>query len=542
MAMRTLRTVLIALSSAHVVFAIGGTTAPAAGEEPRFRITDLGVMSEEPTARSMALGINALGEVVGWSGPNDENPYAFIWLPEANYGELAPGPLYSLTKLDLGSDYISEAHDINDRGEIAGQLGRSIFSPTARFWRYDDGWSSLDLSDSGLDSRAFAVSNHDNPFVVGWHDATDQQQQEGYICDVNGAPLKFAYRAKITGDSVQRTDLNSDPPADMNTIAYDLDDWTEIPDVVGMMDDCGGAHFHCPEERRAAYWPEGGETFLDGLDPEDPDSTWRTEARGISQVGLTIEIAGVAWDWEYEEECYPHAAYWLGPDGTCIRLPDAPTIPPTTSTGQAICRHDDFVWIAGWEGQPDDLLNRCYAILWEKEDGGNWQPIVLDTAIPTCSDEVWRLYQAQDLNGDGWIVGVGWNETWSQVRAFLLTPVRSEEECPWDLDRDGDVDTADLLELLGSWGECPVGKICWTDFNTNCETDTADLLALQGHWGPCDGDGASQVPEEILAAWLAGGGEEALLSNNITAEQVGACLDKPTSAEAVAALYELLFN
>jgi len=61
-------------------------------------------------------------------------------------------------------------------------------------------------------------------------------------------------------------------------------------------------------------------------------------------------------------------------------------------------------------------------------------------------------------------------------------------------------------------------------------------------WRHCDGDGGSQVPEEILAQWLAAGGEEALLSNDITAAQVGACLDKSSPAEAIAALYELPFN
>jgi len=541
MATRTSRTVLITVSSSTFAFALGGITAPAAGQDPRFRVTDLGLISADPVhSKSMALGINALGEVVGWSGRGDAEPYAFIWLPEPNYG-LSAGPLHSLTQLDQGlNECISEAHDINDRGEIAGQLGAGTTDPAARFWRYDDGWSSLDLSDSGLDSRAFAVSNHDDPFVVGWHDATDQQQQQGYLCDLEDypEPLKFAYSAKITGASFQRTDMNADPPDNRNTMAYDVDDWPDFPHIVGVMDNCGGTGLPCPTERLALYWWAGQETLLDSLDP-CPETDYRAEARGISQVGVTIEIAGIAWDWEYPDACFPHAAYWLGWDGTCIELPDPPT-PRTTSTGQAICRHDNVVRIAGWEGKPADPPYKCDAVLWEKEDGGNWQAIVLDDAIPTCSHEDWNLYQAQDVNAEGWIVGVGYWAPFEQVHAFLLTPIN--HDCPWDVNGDGTVDTADLLELLGAWGTCRTGHICRTDINLDCVTNTADLLLLQGNWGPCDGDGGGQVPEEILAEWLAAGGEEALLSDAISAEQVGACLDKATPAEAIAALYDLLFN
>ena len=55
----------------------------------------------------------------------------------------------------------------------------------------------------------------------------------------------------------------------------------------------------------------------------------------------------------------------------------------------------------------------------------------------------------------------------------------AEETCPADFDGDGDVDTADLLHLLGAWGT-PNG-----DVDGDGDTDTADLLALLGAWGAC---------------------------------------------------------
>jgi len=51
--------------------------------------------------------------------------------------------------------------------------------------------------------------------------------------------------------------------------------------------------------------------------------------------------------------------------------------------------------------------------------------------------------------------------------------------CPGDFDGDNDVDTADLLHLLGAWGT-PNG-----DVDGDGDTDTADLLALLGGWGTC---------------------------------------------------------
>jgi hypothetical protein len=57
--------------------------------------------------------------------------------------------------------------------------------------------------------------------------------------------------------------------------------------------------------------------------------------------------------------------------------------------------------------------------------------------------------------------------------------IRLPSDCPADFDGDGDVDTADLLYLLGAWGT-PDG-----DVDGDGDTDTADLLALLAAWGEC---------------------------------------------------------
>jgi len=57
--------------------------------------------------------------------------------------------------------------------------------------------------------------------------------------------------------------------------------------------------------------------------------------------------------------------------------------------------------------------------------------------------------------------------------------IETATECPADFDGDGDVDTADLLFLLGAWGT-PDG-----DVDGDGDTDTSDLLALLAAWGEC---------------------------------------------------------
>lgn len=52
-----------------------------------------------------------------------------------------------------------------------------------------------------------------------------------------------------------------------------------------------------------------------------------------------------------------------------------------------------------------------------------------------------------------------------------------------DLDGDGDTDAADLAQLLGSWGQCP---LCPADLSGDGVIDATDLAFLLGNWGPCE--------------------------------------------------------
>lgn len=60
--------------------------------------------------------------------------------------------------------------------------------------------------------------------------------------------------------------------------------------------------------------------------------------------------------------------------------------------------------------------------------------------------------------------------------------IPDECECPADFDFDGDVDAADLAELLASWGAC---VDCPADFDGDDDVDAADLAELLSAWGSC---------------------------------------------------------
>lgn len=52
-----------------------------------------------------------------------------------------------------------------------------------------------------------------------------------------------------------------------------------------------------------------------------------------------------------------------------------------------------------------------------------------------------------------------------------------------DLNGNGQTDAADLAQLLGSWGPCP---LCPADLNGDGIIDATDLAFLLGNWGPCE--------------------------------------------------------
>ena len=76
-------------------------------------------------------------------------------------------------------------------------------------------------------------------------------------------------------------------------------------------------------------------------------------------------------------------------------------------------------------------------------------------------------------------------EVEGSVEAFALgtgSIIGANCGCPADLNNDGTVDSADLAQLLGAWGENPGHP---ADFTGDGVVDSADLAQLLGAWGAC---------------------------------------------------------
>jgi hypothetical protein len=96
---------------------------------------------------------------------------------------------------------------------------------------------------------------------------------------------------------------------------------------------------------------------------------------------------------------------------------------------------------------------------------------------PDC----WFMWMGSDAGDDYcWFEEDGERTAFNRNYSLCLSPL----QVTGDVDGDGDVDTADLLQLLAAWGDCPEPpEDCPADLDGDGDVDTADLLTLLGNWG-----------------------------------------------------------
>jgi probable HAF family extracellular repeat protein len=225
----------LTLSLAPTLWRVGMPAAllrsgtPVASAATTYTITDLGALPG--SSSSGATGINASGQVVGWSGFADGNQHAFLW----QHGTIT----------DLGTlpgDASSVASSINDAGQVVGWSGTASGNQHAFLWQHG---TMTDLGALPGSSRSGALGINDSGQVVGSADIdlTDQDHpflwQHGtmtalgllpgdYFSDANainasGQVVGFSSPAREIGHTVlwhngTITDLGT-PPGDARSRA-----------------------------------------------------------------------------------------------------------------------------------------------------------------------------------------------------------------------------------------------------------------------------------------------------------------------------------
>ncbi len=116
------------------------------------------------------------------------------------------------------------------------------------------------------------------------------------------------------------------------------------------------------------------------------------------------------------------------------------------------------------------------------------EPQLNDGLLGPVGQDILERTWAGLLLGDDWsLLGKFSDQFTPQQMDFFRSATfdRMVDEflSPADLDRDGDVDVSDLLNLLANWGPCGDCENCPQDINGDCAVGVVDLLILLGEWG-----------------------------------------------------------
>jgi hypothetical protein len=72
--------------------------------------------------------------------------------------------------------------------------------------------------------------------------------------------------------------------------------------------------------------------------------------------------------------------------------------------------------------------------------------------------------------------------TWLGDGVVCADGICEQNDCPADIDGDGEVGVSDVLSVIAAWGSC---SGCAADVNGDGSVNVSDLLEVVGGWGPC---------------------------------------------------------
>jgi len=151
---------------------------------------------------------------------------------------------------------------------------------------------------------------------------------------------------------------------------------------------------------------------------------------------------------------------------------------------------DDPGEASGYVGEPGDTVFTARH---------TWSPCCTDGVVYSGLDcNATAIVEFTDVDGnpgndtiDGLSEWIAFSADGTEIPLALEADRRvrirvvPDPTCPWDLTCDALVGAADLLLLLGSWGDCTPGENCPADIDDDGSVGTTDLLALLSNWGPC---------------------------------------------------------
>ena len=190
-------------------------------------------------------------------------------------------------------------------------------------------------------------------------------------------------------------------------------------------------------------------TTIAGVTWNDPEACPATDSVHVLQIhGTNDEVVlynGGAWD---PARPYPGAVetteQWASKNGCLLEGVESPD------------RIDFDANVPGAEGRHAEYTNACH---------------------PNGSATIWRL------EGSTHTIQMT-DDARAGIFAFMRNHPKTDAGCTGDVDGDAVIDGADLVQLLGDWGDC-TDDPCTTDINGDGTIDGIDVTNLLGAWGPC---------------------------------------------------------
>ncbi|MFO0827478.1 MAG: hypothetical protein U0572_04945 [Phycisphaerales bacterium] len=464
----------------------------------RYYVSDLGEFPSCSTRASYrATAINDCGVIVGYveEGPSHVCVnHGWVWSLCGTYG-VAPRTLIDLS-LAAGDSELSQAWDVNSSGCVVGaQSIQGVTRPIV--WRVDQysaGTIPRVILGNNQQGEAHGINDPTTtapaPIVVGWTTTGT----------FGTTDLAFKHVFGVDGNTTL-TPLNPFGD-DHDSRAFDVTTPTATTPApwVGGFSGFVVVGQSCAEQvpNDAVRWALSGTSAAAGLREDflpssSPLNLQLWDAK-VNAANVNRYFAGTFRDPSAVIPCKYRAGFWRS-DGTAIDLwASAPAaLQGSDSQAYGMSAADSAglgLLVVGAE------TSAVKGALWWRAStpsSPGSASFVTRRADDLCfagNGSTWQLYEFQDVNSQGWLVGqglhvLGGTTDPARVHAFLLAPVPQTPNCLAELTGDGVINGADLGVLTGDW--TPPGTTCsgccLSDLNHDLQVNAGDLGILLGAWG-----------------------------------------------------------